>query len=143
LPLLLSEQVTNGTAGGCSLPTLTVCGNWNRKGASENSGYGLATALKRLPTLCSVDSKRSGGKKVTRKTMSRLPGALKHLLPTLCASDYKSPYNEAGYQRRAQQRCLPLRDTLKHITGHRLTPEFAEWWMGWPLRWSAAPKERG
>jgi hypothetical protein len=28
------------------LPTLTVCGNYNRKGASKTSGDGLATALK-------------------------------------------------------------------------------------------------
>lgn len=27
------------------LPTLTVCGNYNRKGASETSGDGLATAI--------------------------------------------------------------------------------------------------
>ena len=31
---------------GCSfLPTLTVCGNYNRKGASETSGDGLATVI--------------------------------------------------------------------------------------------------
>ena len=30
------------------LPTLTVCGNWNRAGASKNSGDGLVTALHRL-----------------------------------------------------------------------------------------------
>lgn len=30
------------------LPTLTVCGNYNRKGASKASGDGLATALKRM-----------------------------------------------------------------------------------------------
>lgn len=172
LPLLLSERVINEIGGGYSLPTLTVTSNWNRKGVSANSGDGLATAIKklptltatfnnrekkkdvkrsdgletaikRLPTLCSVDSKKSGGAKFTRKTMSRLPGALKHLLPTICASNYKSPYSEAGYQKQAQQRCKPLRDTLAHITGHRLTPEFAEWWMGWPLRWTAAPKGQG
>jgi hypothetical protein len=173
LPLLLSEQVTSVIAGGCSLPTLTVTSNWNRKGSGEKSGDGLATRLKRLPTLCSVDSKRSGGAKVTPKTMSRLPGAMKHLLPTLlssdadhggpnsrdsrgnykltgalfrlptlCASDYKSPHSEAGYQKQVLKRSKPLRDTLAHTVGHRLTPEFAEWWMGWPLRWTDAPKER-
>lgn len=34
------------------LPTPTVCGNYNRKGASPTSGDGLATALRRLPTPC-------------------------------------------------------------------------------------------
>jgi len=31
-------------------PTLTVCGNYNRKGASATSGGGLATAVNRWPT---------------------------------------------------------------------------------------------
>lgn len=152
LPLLLSEQVTSGNAGGCSLPTLTACGNWKRKGASENSGDGLATAIKKFPTLTA--SEVSGGRTVPpgitltgrtpegKKVQVGLKEALKRL-PTLCASDYKSPYSDAGYQKQALKRCKPLRDTLAHITGHRLTPEFAEWWMGWPLRWSAAPKEQG
>lgn len=33
---------------GTLLPTPTVCGNHNRKGASANSGDGLATAVKNL-----------------------------------------------------------------------------------------------
>lgn len=40
-------------------PTPTVCGNHNRKGASANSGDGLATAVARLPTPCSTDWKGS------------------------------------------------------------------------------------
>ena len=40
------------------LPTLTVCGNHNRKGASPTSGDGLVTVLKKLyPTLTSRDWK--------------------------------------------------------------------------------------
>jgi hypothetical protein len=46
------------------LPTLTVHGNYNRKGASANSGDGLATVLNRepLPTLCARDSRAPGKK---------------------------------------------------------------------------------
>lgn len=142
LPLLLSERVTSGTAGGCSLPTLTACGNWNRRGSSANSGDGLATALRKLPTLTSSDGTGGPGVSSRRTGGMNLRTALKRL-PTLCASDYKSPYSEAGYQKQRLQRYKPLRDTLAHIIGHRLTPEFAEWWMGWPLRWTVAPKQRG
>lgn len=110
LPRLMSGRGTTGTAGGALLPTLTVCGNWNRAGASPTSGNGLATALR--------------------------------LLPTICATDYKELYSEAGYRRQMQRRSNPLRDTLVHITGHRLTPAFAEWWMGWPLRWTATRVEK-
>ena len=88
-------------------PTLTVCGNYNRRGCSKTSGDGLATWCKRL-------------------------------LPTLCATDYKSPYSAEGYQAQALKRSKPLRDTAMHTIGIRLTPDFCEWWMGWPIGASAS-----
>jgi hypothetical protein len=49
-------QSTKGIGSGSLLPTLTVTGNYNRKGASRTSGDGLATVLKRmLPTLTAQD----------------------------------------------------------------------------------------
>ena len=62
---------TDGTGFGL-WPTPTVNGNHNRKGASPNSGDGLATAVKMFPTPASRDyrspnskpySERGGGKK--------------------------------------------------------------------------------
>ena len=38
-------------------PTPTVCGNYNRKGASTTSGDGLATAVKQFPTPTTRDHK--------------------------------------------------------------------------------------
>lgn len=135
LPRLTLAPDMNGAAGGSLLPTLTVCGNWNRKGVSANSGDGLATALKRIaPTLLAGSGKQSG---TYRRGNPTLRGWIR-LLPTICATDYKSPYSEAGYLLQTQKRSKPLRDTLAHTTGHRLTPAFAEWWMGWPLGWTAS-----
>lgn len=54
--LPMSERRTNATDSGL-LPTLTVRGNYNRKGASKTSGDGLATALRKLPTFCARDWK--------------------------------------------------------------------------------------
>jgi hypothetical protein len=52
-----AEPTTSGSESGL-LPTLTVCGNYNRKGASKTSGDGLITALnKLLPTLTARDHK--------------------------------------------------------------------------------------
>lgn len=112
LPRLISVLPINGTGGGSLLPTLTVSGNWNRKGASKTSGDGLATAVRRLPTLL--------------------------------ASDFRGPCSAEYYRISMQERSRPLRDTLPHTLGHRLTPAFAEWWMGWPINWtlfSEAAKE--
>jgi hypothetical protein len=52
-PVANGDRTTNYAQGGTSLgfaarnwPTTTVCGNYNRKGASKRSGDGLATAVK-------------------------------------------------------------------------------------------------
>jgi hypothetical protein len=214
LPRLMSEPLIIGNGGFAWLPTLTVCGNWNRKGASANSGDGLATALRRLPTILATDADHGGPNARDSKGRFSLPGALFNLLPTLtaselaggrtvpegttlqgktpegrkvqvglktalkmlptltqsdgsggpgtspnrtggmnlrtaitmlptiCATDWKGPYSAEGYQRQTETRSKPLRDTLVHSTGHRLTPAFAEWWMGWPLRWTATRREK-
>lgn len=104
LQRLMSVLPINEIDGGSLLPILTVSGNWNRKGVSKTSGDGLATAMRRLPTLC--------------------------------ASDFRGPCGAEYYQTSMQERSRPLRDTLPHTTGHRLTPVFAEWWMGWPINWT-------
>ena len=48
-------------------PTPTVCGNYNRPGASATSGMGLATAVKTWPTPCASASKGSSPAALTRK----------------------------------------------------------------------------
>lgn len=61
------EPTTSENESGL-LPTLTVCGNHNRKGMSKNSGDGLATALgKLLPTLTARDYKAPGNIKRQRE----------------------------------------------------------------------------
>jgi hypothetical protein len=49
-------------------PTPTVCGNYNRKGASKSSGDGLATAVKMWPTPCASASKGSSPAALVRKS---------------------------------------------------------------------------
>lgn len=67
-----------------------------------------------------------------------LPHLFRRLLPNLCATDYKSPYSRQGYLKQRQKRSKPLRDTAAHTIGIRLTPDFCEWWMGWPIGASAS-----
>ena len=79
---------TNANASGSKLPTLTVCGNYNHKGASPTAGDGLATALRKLPTLAASDWKgRSGAWHLSRHGMKRLSDAMPvggPLNPTWC-----------------------------------------------------------
>lgn len=48
-------------------PTPTVCGNYNKPGASATSGMGLASAVKMWPTPCASASKGSSQASLVRK----------------------------------------------------------------------------
>jgi hypothetical protein len=72
-----------------------VNGDYNRKGASKNSGNGLATQLRYAPTFRASDSSRGGN--ITN-------ASAKH-------SDLK--------------------------LGGPPNPEWVEWYMGWPIGWTA------
>lgn len=88
-------------------PTVTVCGNYNRKGASATSGDGLATA-------------------VTQRTY-----------PTATATAYKgwSPnHNRADTDDRLDYTIEREAFRLGQQTPPmRLNPEWVEWLMGWPI----------
>jgi len=161
-PLMLGQAIKE-IDGGVLLPTMTVCGNWNRKGASQNSGDGLATALRKIPTLLSTDGDHGGPNARDSKGRYSLAGTIPRM-PTLTKSD------GMGGPGRSQRRQggLNLRTALKELLslegfpiltqkrlrsqerirtpsdGHRLTPAFAEWWMGWPIGWTGLkPAETG
>lgn len=104
LPML--EAPTAATASGF-WPTPTICGNYNRKGASKTSGDGLATS-------------------VTRRTY-----------PTATATAYKgwSPnHNRAATDDRLDYTIE--RESFVHgqqTPLMRLNPDWVEWLMGWPI----------
>jgi hypothetical protein len=71
-PLLIREidaRIMSEIASGYlrRWPTPTVCGNYNRKGASKSSGYGLATRVRRFPTPTACMSKGSSPAALKRK----------------------------------------------------------------------------
>lgn len=108
LPRLMLERGTTGTAGGCLLPTLTVCGNYNRKGASLTSGDGLITALKKLPTLIARDARTLAGSRPPRRAATSGDPLTWHL----------------GKKLPPEKR-----------RGLKLNPMWAAWFMGWPMNW--------
>lgn len=104
-PLQTAVPRTNGTASGL-WPTVTVSGNNNRKGVSQNSGDGLATAVRRRwPTATASASKGSSPAALTRK-------------------DGRSRANDR------------LDYAVMDSDGGPLNPTWVEWLMGWPLGWT-------
>lgn len=87
-------------------PTPTVCGNYNRKGASANSGDGLATAVSRrlLPT------PRASCGDMGTMMMSRRSG-----------TERKAGHPEAQYD---------------PANAGPLNPRWVEWLMGYPVGWT-------
>jgi site-specific DNA-cytosine methylase len=58
-------------------------------------------------------------------------------LPTLAATDWKSPYGTQGLLKQLEKRSKPLRDVLPLIEGgYKINPLRAEWYMGWCPGWT-------
>jgi len=109
------------------LPTLTVAGNYNRKGASKNSGDGLRTTL--LPTLsASAYGSNKGGSAgregPDRPSLETL--AKRGILPTLTTRDEKGP-GPASKSKGGRD--------LPHTLGGHLNPDWCRWFMGFPEAW--------
>lgn len=126
-----AERPISVTASGF-WPTPTVCGNYNRKGASQNSGTGLATAVAMSLTTNpsgSTDSLTARGK----------------AWPTPTATSFKgwSP----NHNRRDSDDRLDYSVERLHFTDgqqtppKRLNPDWTEWLMGWPIGWTALSPE--
>ena len=116
LDRLMLAPIISGIDGGVLLPTLTVCGNYNRKGASPTSGDGIITAIKRrmMPTLCARDARTvAGSQPPKRSPTSGLP------LTWILGKDL----------------------TPESRRGLKLNPIWAAWYMGWPMTWFLAPSK--
>lgn len=124
LPML--ARPTSATGYGY-WPTPTVCGNYNRKGASKTSGDGLATAVLRFPTPTASDA--NGGV----WTNGRQGGMnLRTMVATLTARDWKSG--------KASQETMDRNSPLSEQTGGALNPEWVEWLMAWPIGATASKR---
>lgn len=123
------------------LPTLTVHGNYNRKGASKNSGDGLATAIRRMPTLRATDGERGGRGDLLAIIRGR-PN--KHCrMPTLTANDCKPAGRVEVTEYRQENRRTTVQRLGAAVTepedlGGTLNPDWCEWFMGWPIGWTAS-----
>lgn len=111
---------------GSLLPTLTVCGNYNARGASATSGDGLATALTLLPTLVADDTGMRKAKYAQGGTPLSL--AVQSLMPTLMTEGLDG---ESNSRKAAEARGAP-------IPVGPLNPDWCEWFMGFPIGWTAS-----
>lgn len=109
-------------------PTPTVCGNYNRKGASTTSGDGLATAVKNWPTpTASLGTK--GGRVTPRK--SREGGTL---IEAVSARTFATPTARDWRSGKASQATHDKNSRpLSEQIGGSLNPTWVEWLMGWPI----------
>ena len=108
-------------------PTPTVCGNYNRKGASATSGDGLATAVAKWPTPQARDYKGSSGRSMKGQEFD-LPTAVKK---------YQTPVSRMWKDNGQSPSELNRNsETLAMQAGGSLNPTWVEWLMGWPLAWT-------
>lgn len=111
--------------GALLLPTPTVTGNHNRKGASPNSGNGLSTAIKGLlPTPCATDHKR-GAVPVVQTASGRY--------------DRASPTANGRPMGAQLTDIAPILGEASQTSGS-LNPRFVAQMMGFPADWCELPK---
>ena len=86
-----------------------------------------------LPTLVRNDA--ASPKRAANSAFGSRP--LREVYPTFCKRDHRSPNSPDGLSRRkrAMKNCGKQ---LPNMLGQRLTPEFCEWFMGFPAGWSAS-----
>lgn len=97
-----------------------------------------------LPTLLAKDAAASGNRPdptlwSLSDTLGITAKAKRHgiVLPTLAATDWKSPYGLEGLKAQLAKRSKPLRDILPFLEGgRRINPAWAEWFMDWPIGWT-------
>lgn len=116
-------------------PTPTVFGNYNRKGATDTSGDGLATAVKMWPTPLATDGANGGPNQRGGKGDLRLSSAV-HRLPTPRSRDWKDSGSVPP-----SRMDDPGKDSLGQFVassdpGGSLNPTWVEWLMGWPIGWT-------
>lgn len=99
----LSEQIAFETA----FPTPTVSGNYNRKGASNKSGDGLASYVAKFPTPRTKGLCGGSGSYEALQTLT-----------------------ERGTISDAERRSMAAGN------GGALNPTWVEWLMGWPIGWT-------
>jgi hypothetical protein len=108
------------------VPTPTVCGNYNSKGASQNSGDGLATYVKMWPTPrareCNPEGLEAGRRRdsPSLSTVVRTPA----LWPTQTKSDGTGGPGCSGREGG---------ENLRTAVNGQLNPTWVEWLMGWPI----------
>jgi hypothetical protein len=129
----LADQVSAAEKG--LWPTPTVNGNHNRKGCSQKSGDGLATAVSRLifPTPRASDGSHGGPNQ--RDSSGRLGlSAIAAQYPTPAAQDAKNSTLPPSQRERDSVPGALLRSGEK--PGGQMNPDWVEWLMGLPIGWT-------
>lgn len=124
----------------CSLwTTASVCGNYNRKGASATSGNGLATAVKNWPTPTVADTFTGNLKSTQQK-----PGSI-HSVNLSQAVNWPTPraregnsgsYGCASIERNADRNYLDGVVIKKEEKPGNLNADWVELLMGLPIGWT-------
>jgi DNA (cytosine-5)-methyltransferase 1 len=121
-----------------TVPTITVCGNNNRKGVSDKAGDGLATFVKRFPTPTSHDAKDTNAPSERERNSPSRATAVTHL-PTLIKSDADSWNNTIAEKRANGGLYVRLGNALTENglpVGGKLNPDWSEFLMGFPIGWT-------
>lgn len=125
-PALLARKAASGTSNCESSPNAARSGPSLKTSRASKRGLPKSRdAWRALSTWCPELTSRLG------MLVLRIYDGECSLLPTVTARDWRSP-GLASHARLQATRGEPLTETI----GSRLSPEFCEWMMGFPVGWT-------
>jgi hypothetical protein len=139
----IPTHVTGGIDGGSNsrkafaersikAPTPTVCGNYNRKGASPTSGDGLATWAQKCPTPVANDGASA---KRTNPIKGGIP--LREFVQKCPTPRVNGMCGGTGSWELLNKFTTPEEARAMGAgNGGTLNPLWVEWLMGWPIGWT-------
>lgn len=122
-------------------PTVSVCGNYNRKGASTTSGDGLATTVKKWPTPTAADTFTGKLKSTQQK-----PGSM-HSVNLSQAATWPTPTGRIckGASSKIMRKDGRKRNSLDFVVYEKqagqLNADWVELLMGLPIGWTDVDKD--
>jgi hypothetical protein len=121
-------------------PTPSICGNYNRKGASATSGDGLDTAVRNWRTPSATEADHGGPNARDSKGGLHLSAQVRQYPSPVASGKLNGGTRDFGMLRDlmdAGEITDAERRSMSAGNGGQLNPSWVCWLMGWPIGWTS------
>jgi len=128
----ISESEAVAMLGVKMWPTPSICGNYNRKGASATSGDGLDTAVRNWRTPSATEADHGGPNARDSKGGLHLSAQVRQYPTPVASMVSMADMEQARFAVNS-----PERPKYCNAGEGQLNPDWVCWLMGWPIGWES------